>query len=85
MSTLWPLILDQRVPHKKMVTLLIFTNTLITTIEVFRNKAKGLAVTDRKTREKGQKARNKMKDGKEQKKRKWTKGVGRCPLETDQI
>ena len=30
-------------------------------------------------------ARNKMKDGKEQKKRKWTKGVGRCPLETDQI
>ena len=81
MSTLWPLILDQRASHtKKLVTLLIFT-----TMEVFRNKAKGLAETNRKTREKGQKARNKMKDGKEQKKRKWTKGVGRCPLETDQI
>ena len=81
MSTLWPLILDQRASHtKKLVTLLIFT-----TMEVFRNKAKGLAEANRKTREKGQKARNKMKDGKEQKKRKWTKGVGRCPLETDQI
>ena len=71
--------------HKKLVTFLIFTNTFITTMEVFRNKAKGLAEANRKTREKGQKARNKMKDGKEQKKRKWTKGVGRCPLETDQI
>ena len=47
--------------HKKLVTLLIFT-----TMEVFRNKAKGLAETNRKTRKKGQKARNKMKDGKEQ-------------------
>ena len=64
MSTLWPLILDQRVPYKKLVILLIFKTTLITTMEVFRNKAKGLAETNRKTREKGQKARNKMKDGK---------------------
>ena len=81
MSTLWPLILDQRASHtKKLVTLLIFT-----TMEVFKNKAKGLAETNTKTGEKGQKARTKGKGRKTRKDRKWTKGVGRCPLETDQI
>ena len=94
MSTLWPLILDQRVPYKKLVTLLIFTNTFITTMEVFRNKAKGLA---EKTRSKNEMDKNKKQEKRDKKQetkrkglktineRKWTKGVGRCPLETDQI
>ena len=63
MSTLWPLILDQRASHtKKLVTLLIFT-----TMEVFRNKAKGSAETNTKSGENGQKGRNKKKRTKNKK------------------
>ena len=61
MSTLWPLILDQRVPYKKLVTLLIFKTTFITTMEVFRNKAKGLAEKKHEVKMKWTKTRNKKK------------------------
>ena len=95
MSTLWPLILDQRAPYTKNWLHCLFTKPPSSLQwEFLETRQKGW---QKKTRSKNEMDKNKKQEKRDKKQetkgkglktineRKWTKGVGRCPLETDQI
>ena len=86
MSTLWPLILDQRVPYTKNWLHCLFSQTPLSQQRKFlETRQKGRQRQTQNQEKMGKKQETKRKGRKTRKDRKWTKGVGRCPLETDQI